>query len=178
MCLKFLSSCLRPWRGFSDNRHEALRSFIYPALLYPFILWAFSIKNPGHGADVLAFHALATWGGIFGWYALVYYLAHSMKKLDYFWQFVHMANASAILSFMLLLPIFLTLYAGGGDGAFFTQYWAFFIVADLAFNAFIVASAMRLNLPLGVFVAVTNLFLSDLGNRLLLFYADHADKVV
>ena len=45
---------------FGESRHEALRSFIYPALLYPFILWAFSIKNPGHGADVLLFHALVS----------------------------------------------------------------------------------------------------------------------
>ena len=159
---------------FSDKREDALKSFIYPLLLYPFIGWAFAVNNPGHGADVIFMHGVLSWAGLLGFYAVVYSVARAMNKLSFFWQFINMANGMMILNFVLLLPVFISLYFDRPENDFFTQYWAFYIIADLAFTSFVVARTLRLNIPIGIFLAVINLFLSDIGNRLILFYADHA----
>lgn len=158
---------------FSDTREDALKSFIYPVLLYPFIAWAFSVNNPGWGMDVILMHGIFSWAGFFAFYAVVYSVARAMGKLSYFWQFVHMSNAMMLLTFILMLPVFINLYLESPGNDFFTQYWAFYIIADLAFTSFVAAKTLRLNIPIGVFLAVINLFLSDIGNRLILFYADH-----
>lgn len=162
---------------FSAQKKDALKSFIYPVLQYPLILWAFAQTNHTSDPVVFLLHAFTSWAGVFLFYGLIYALAHQMKRIEYFWQFVNMSNTYAILATILLLPIFGSIYAGHTGGTFFQQYWVFFILVELAFTAFIVTKSLRLNWLLGGFFATVSLFLSDLGSRFILFYVHQAHEV-
>jgi hypothetical protein len=162
---------------FSSDRQDALKSFIFPLLLYPFVLWSFAETNHTGDPAAFALHAVTSWGGMFLFYAVIYAIARGMKKLEYFWQFLTMANTVYILSFVLLLPIFLTVFFHSTGTTFFQQYWIFYIIADMAFTAFVLTKSLRLNWPLGIFLASINLFFSDVGSQLVQLYLDHGQQL-
>lgn len=161
---------------FTSSRTDALKSFLYPLLLYPFVLWAFAVANDAHDTAMLALHAIVSWTGMLAFYGIVYSFVYPMRRNNYFWQFIHMANAKCILSFVLLLPIFLTLLANGAVNEFFTQYWVFYILVNVALMAFIATKALRLNWMLGAFVGTLNLFVSDLAGRLIGMGGEYFEK--
>ena len=163
---------------FTSNKKDAIKSFIYPLLLYPLVLWSFSVVKGVSDSAVLSMHALLAWGGTFGFYAVIYYVSGRMERREDFWRFVNMANTQSIISFFLLIPIFLTVYNHVTETVFFHQYWVFYILVDLAFTAFIAAKSLRLNWYLGGFLASIALMFSDVGNRLLAIYMQNIQDLL
>ncbi len=157
---------------FTARKDDALRSFLFPLLLYPFVLWSFSVVNGTQDPVAFGLHALTAWGGLLGFYGIIFYTARWQGKIEHFWQYVNMANTQAILSFFLLIPIFLMSWNNAAHGPFFDQYWLFFILVDLVISAFVVTKALRLNWYLGGFFAVIGLFISDVGSQVVQTYLD------
>ena len=155
---------------FTPRKEDALRSFIFPLLLYPLALLSFSMRNHTHDPGALGLHALTVWGGMFFFYAIMFYVAEWRGKQAYFWQYMNMANAQCIASAVLLSPVFLMIFNRADDGPFFDQYWIFFIFANTVLGAFIIAKALRLNWYLGGFFAILNLYISDIGGRIVQAY--------
>lgn len=155
---------------FTARKDDALRSFIFPILLYPLVLWSFAVRNDTRDPFAFGLHALTAWGGLFGFYAIMRAVAQWQGRKEYFWQFVNMANAQCIASAVLLIPVFLMVYNNAATGAFFDQYWLFYVFVDIVLSAFVVTKALRLNWYLGGFFAVLGLFISDVGSRIVQSY--------
>ena len=155
---------------FTQRKEDAFRSFIFPLLLYPVVLWSFSVRNHTHDLGAFGLHALTAWGGMFGFFAIMYAVAKWQGKREYFWQFVNMSNAQYIASAVLLLPVFLMVYNNAADGPFFDQYWLFYVFVDIVLSAFVIAKALRLNWYLGGFFAILGLYISDVGSQIVQAY--------
>lgn len=155
---------------FTSRKEDALRSFIFPLLLYPIILLSFSMRNHTHDLGALGLHALTVWGGLLGFYAIMFYVAKWRGGLAYFWQYLNMANAQYMVTALLLIPVFLMVFNGAADGPFFDQYWLFYLFINMVLTGFIITKALRLNWYLGGFFAVLSLYISDIGSRIVQAY--------
>lgn len=156
--------------NFSSRKEDALRSFIYPLLLYPLILWSFSVRNNTHDVVALGLHALTAWSALFGFYAIMYAVAKWRGKREYFWQYVNMANALYIATAVILMPVFLMVWNGAANGPFFDQYWLFYIVVSVVLTAFVITKSLRLNWYMGGFFAILGLHIGDVGSRIVQAY--------
>ena len=157
---------------FSARKDDAIKSFVYPLLLYPFVLWSFSVVHQTRDPIAYLLHALTAWGGVFVFFSVIYYVTKQQGKKDCFWQFVNMANTQSILSFFLLIPIFLMTWNHVTEGEFFKHYWVFFILTDMVFTGFVITKSLRLNAYLGAFFATIGLFFADVGGQLVRLYLD------
>lgn len=161
---------------FSGHKNDALRSFLFPILLYPFIAMTFAYNQEiTPDANVMAAHALVTWGGIFLFYGIVHMLARAMRRQDFFWQTINILNCQSILTFALMTPLFLSVFLGedklGANNL--THYWVFLLLVGMGYKAFILAHSLRLNLPLGGFLATVNLYISDISYQFLMGLTPH-----
>lgn len=161
---------------FSDRREDAIRSFIFPAILYPLVAMAFAYNQSVRpDAALMAAHALVTWGGMFLFYAIIHMLARAVKRDDFFWQTVNMLNCQSVITFVLLLPLVIPMVMHGekiGTGGL-TTYWLTVLLVGMAYKAFIIAHGLRLNLPLGGFLATVNLYISDISYKFLMEISPH-----
>lgn len=161
---------------FSSSRDTAIRSFIFPALVYPLVAMAFAYNQPvTPGANIMAAHAALSWGGLFLFYGILHALARAVRRDDFFWQTVHVLNAQSILTFILLLPLVIPMVFMGekiGAGGL-THYWLMVLLIGMAYKAFIIAHGLRLNLPLGGFLATVHLYISDITYKFLIELSPH-----
>jgi len=150
---------------FSSDRRDAIRSFIYPMIFYPLILLAFSNRNGITDPATLIFHALVSWAGLLAFYAIIWWSTAQTGRRDRFWLFVHVSNCQWILS----MSIFLVGVVGYNTAqGMFEQYWIFYLLVDLLYTAFNVTHTLKLPWQLGGFWAILNLFIADLGFRLIM----------
>lgn len=161
---------------FSSDRQDAYKSFIFPAILYPLVAMAFAANQPIQPTpQIMAVHALLTWGGMFLFYNIVYVLARAVRRADYFWQTVNVLNCQAVITLLLLMPLIVPLVFAGeriGTGGL-TNYWFCILLVGLAYKAYILAQGLRLNLPLGGFLAMVNLYISDISYTFLMGLSPH-----
>ncbi len=161
---------------FSAERQDAIRSFIFPAIVYPLVAMAFAFNQAvTPNAEIMAAHALLSWGGLFLFYGIIHMLARAVRRDDFFWQTVHMLNAQSILTFILLLPLVVPMVMLGekiGTGGL-THYWLMVLLVGMAYKAFIIAHGLRLNLPLGGFLATVHLYISDITYKFLIELSPH-----
>ena len=152
-------------RRFSGEKRDAVRSFIYPLMFYPVILLAFSNRNDITDPATLLFHALVCWAGLFGFFAILWWATAQTDRRDRFWLFVNVMNCQWILS--------MAIFAVGVIGynvahGMFEQYWIFYLLVDLLYTAFIITYTLKFPWQLGGFWAILNLFISDIGFRLVM----------
>lgn len=156
---------------FSSDKRDALKSFLFPVLLYPIIAMTFAANQAAEpGWPLMIAHFFVSWGGLFLFYGVVHVLARAMRREDFFWQSIHVLNAQSILTFVLMLPLIVPILGFDAhieDSHPLTNYWVFLLLAGMAYKAFILAQSLRLNLPLGGFLAVLNLYISDISYRFL-----------
>jgi hypothetical protein len=161
---------------FSASRDDAIRSFIFPAIVYPLVAMAFAynqVTTPG--ANVMAAHAILSWGGLFLFYGILHALSRAVRRDDFFWQTVHVLNAQSLITFILLLPLVLPMVLMGekiGTGGL-THYWIMVLLIGMAYKAYIIAYGLRLNLPLGGFLATVHLYISDITYKFLIEISPH-----
>lgn len=161
---------------FSASRDDAIRSFIFPAIVYPLVAMAFAYNQAiTPSANIMAAHAILSWGGLFLFYGIIHMLARAVRRDDFFWQTVHVLNAQSLITFVMLLPLIIPMIMLGekiGTGGL-THYWIMVLLVGMAYKAFILAHGLRLNLPLGGFLATVHLYISDITYKFLIELSPH-----
>lgn len=159
---------------FSDKCEDALKSFLFPVVLYPFSATTFYITQGHPGLGLMLTHGLIAWGGFLLSYLMLYAITRMIKRDQYFWQTINILNSASILGFFLMLPIYIPVLLLETSMQSLTNVWVFVILAGLAYSSWVLAHSLRLNLPLGAFLATLNLFISDMGFKLLMQLGAHA----
>jgi hypothetical protein len=150
---------------FAGDKQSAIRSFAFPLLFYPFVLAGFSQRNDVTDVPSLLLHAAVCWLGLFMFFYLVWLALKNTEREQRFWLFVNVFNCQTLISMVLFA---VGVYGYNVIGGPFEQYWLFYIFSELAFTTFIVTHTLRFPWTLGAFVATINLFINDIGFRLIM----------
>ncbi len=96
---------------FSPERKDAIKSFIWPLLLIPVALFAFSFQAAGYSLSfMMILHALRMIIAMGLFLGAVYFVCRQYERKQYFWQFLNALNWLNIPLFILMLPIVLSLF--------------------------------------------------------------------
>lgn len=150
---------------FSGAKHDAMKSFVIPAIFYPFILLGFVIRNSIGDWPSLVTHAIVSWSGLFIFFGVIWLAVKDSERRDRFWLFVNAFNWRTVISMVLFA---IGVYGYNVVGGAFEQYWIFYLFVNMLYVGFVVTHALRLPWALGAFAATVNLFISDIGFRLIM----------
>lgn len=142
---------------YSEERADAIKSFIIPVILLPFILAVMAVMSSGFSISVLVMlHLIRIVLTVLMFFAAVYYLSRQFGRNQYFYRFMTVSNWSNIPGVLMVMPILLGLLLGY-DMAIFENYAIFITLVGYVYSAFIITHCFRLPWEMGGFIAIVGL---------------------
>lgn len=148
-------------KRFSASKKSAVKSFIVPAILLPFVLYIMASMSVGFSANLLVpLHVGRIVISLALFFTIVYFLSKQFDRVEHFWRFITVTNWCEIIATILAVPI-LYGFISGQDLSSFESYAVFITIAGYVYSAFIVTHAFRLPWELGGFIAIVGLAVNE-----------------
>ncbi len=149
-------------KRFGNTREEALRSFIVPLLLLPLTLISFYFLTKPEGAPlfgVLNSLRLAVIGAMF--YGSVYWIAKTVGRKEYFYQFVIALNWLSVAATAIFLPLAWMMVTGTQTWAELAPFAGCLIAYICAFTCFMATYVLRITWELSGFIVFIGVALNN-----------------
>ena len=142
---------------YCESREAAIKSFIIPVILLPFILAVMVAMSSGFSVSLLlSLHFLRVVLTILMFFTAVYFLCKQFRRHQFFYRFMTVSNWSNIPGVLMVMPILVGILAGY-DMAVFENYAIFITLVGYVYSAFIITNCFRLPWEMGGFIAIVGL---------------------
>lgn len=140
---------------FGSTRRDAIRSFILPVVLLPFVLAIMPVLSEAEGPVGLfvTLHAVRSIVTTVLIFSLVYFMSRQYDRQQHFFRFLTVSNWMNVPGLVLCTPIFFAFLPGVGVDPF-RSYAIFLTVTGYVYAAFIIARTFRIPWEMGGFIAV------------------------
>ncbi|MGH1455980.1 MAG: hypothetical protein ACRBDI_04300 [Alphaproteobacteria bacterium] len=141
-------------KRFEGSRAEAIKSFVIPIVLLPFIMIVLVAMSPGYSVNLLVLiHLIRIIVTVILGLAAVYFLAMQFGKVEYFYKFLNVSNWYNIPSVIFLSPIIFAFMMGYDMGAM-ESYAVFLTLIGVLYSSFVITHVFKLPWELGGFIAI------------------------
>lgn len=139
---------------FEGGREQAMKSFIIPVVMLPFLLIVLVALSPEYAWALTVFvhfvRIVVTLAAVLG---VVYLLAKQFKKEEYFYKFLNVSNWCNVPSVLFTVPI-LYAFLMGHDIEALESYAVFVTLIGVFYSAFVMTHSFKVPWELGGFMAV------------------------
>lgn len=144
---------------FSNERRDALRSFMIPLILLPVTLTIIMFLPDEAGAPLsvaVPIHFVRIILAVVLFLAAVYFLAKQFGREEYFYKFLNVSNWFNIIGFTLILPFVYGIFSGQ-DMVAFEAYAVFVTLVGYVYTAFVLTYCFKLPWQMGGFISIIGL---------------------
>lgn len=146
---------------FDNTRNAAIKSFIFPVAILPFILLIAALQSTGFSFGLLlSVHLFRIVLSLALFFTAVYFLSKQYNRQEHFYRFMNITNWSNIPAFLLILPIFIGLFMGHSIHEM-ESYAVFITLVGYVYSAFILTHTFRFPWEFGGFVAIVGLAIDE-----------------
>lgn len=146
---------------FSESKQSAIRSFLIPAIVLPFIVLVCVMNSEGFSPLLLVgVHSVRLVVELSLSIGFLYAVTGILNARSGFWRYICMSNWFNLVLFLLISPVLFGI-ATGMDIGIFTNYLIFLSLYSVVMTAFMLTYTLKTNWQLASFMAITCLFISQ-----------------
>ena len=169
---------------FADDKNAALRSFIWPLIFLPFVLFSFSYHSTGFSMPLLlSLHGVRMFVSFMLFLAVVYLVSKCYERQQHYLKFITVFNWLNIQSFIFALPILIALISHSYGVESYASYDAlvgnyesyavFMSLLGYVYCAFVLTHTFRIPWELGGFVAIVGMAIDQTALDVVVYLRDY-----
>lgn len=160
-CLEIFLFMPKGFDRFDVTPSKAIRSFLIPLALLPFILMIIVNMHAEFSPTlIISLNILRIFFSILFCLTAVYFLAKQFDRQEHFYKFIMISNWLNINSLLLVLPILIGM-ASGVPSDDFEVYAVFCEIIGYVYSAFVITHCFRLPWEMGGFIAIVGLAINE-----------------
>lgn len=146
----------------SVSRVDAIKSFLIPVMLFPFVFMALVMTSKeGHTIPfIISVHFFRIVIGAMIYFTIVYFLSKQLDRQQHFYRFLVIVNWICLFDIIFISPILLYIFTGA-DVTSVEPYAVFITLLGYVYAAFIITHSFRVPWEMGGFVAIVGLAVDE-----------------
>lgn len=173
-CFEILLFMPRGIERFGPGKSAAVKSFLVPVYLLPFVFVSIIALSDGYSINLLvSIHSVRIIATLILGLLAIYFLALQFRREEFFYKFLNVSNWFNVPLAVFTLPI-LAAYILGYNMHNLESYAVFITILGFVYTAFIISHAFRLPWELGGFMSIVILAIDQNLFSIALYIRDWA----
>ena len=162
-CLEILIFMRKGIERFQNvSRTDAIKSFLIPLLLFPFVFTALVMTSKeGHSIPfIISVHFFRIVIGAMIYLTIVYFLSKQLERQEHFYRFLVIINWISLFDIIFVSPVMFYIFTGG-EVTTIEPYAVFITLLGYVYLAFIITHSFRVPWEMGGFAAIVGLAVDE-----------------